>query len=391
MVRSTAMTELAPSPTPARRHVPEFDVMRGVAITLVVYLHSYFSPWEVTPHREVFAMHAIHLFAHSAVPVFFFMSAFLLGREEPAPFASYVARRARRIAIPLAFWMVAAFAFLAWDAGGVDGTLVRSLALFDISGQFYFVVVLLVLTVVFYPMARWSEATLKVLAIGSFFVSLAMIAFYQWHGTNDGYYWSVLAYRNPLVWIFAFSFGFYIGRARGDMEWTLRYALPALAGMVLVSAVYFVLGERDSYPNSYFGVTVFLFACLSLVVYPAGVQLIRRWRPGRVALAPFRALAGYSFAMYLVFQPFFLGSGSVADRLVSDNTRVNQDFFKLMNVLFLVGFFSSLAFVILVGLVWPPFAREFLGIERGRRGRRRVMHTATAADATVSAPTGSPG
>ena len=175
------------------------------------------------------------------------------------------------------------------------------------------------------------------------------------------------------------------------MSWTRRWAVPSLAGMAVAAAVYFAIGETVSYPESYFGVTVFLFAVCSLVVYPAAIEQLRSRHIGRLVTAPFAALAAYAFAIFLVFQPFFIGSGSVADRLVSDDSSVNHDFFKLMNVLFVVGFFTSLAFVMLVGLVWPSFAREFLGIEAPVR-RRRVSKTAVPSDGPVGGPTtASPG
>jgi surface polysaccharide O-acyltransferase-like enzyme len=63
-------------------------------------------------------MHVIHLFAHTAVPVFFFISAFLLSRDATPTFGLFVRRKLRRIYVPLGFWAAAAFAYRAWDEGG---------------------------------------------------------------------------------------------------------------------------------------------------------------------------------------------------------------------------------------------------------------------------------
>ena len=49
----------------------------------------------------------------------------------------------------------------------------------------------------------------------------AMIAYYE---TNPltGLWWTV-AYRNLLVWVFAFTFGMYIGRTRGNVEFSGKF------------------------------------------------------------------------------------------------------------------------------------------------------------------------
>ena len=91
--------------------------MRGAAIVFVVYLHAYFSTWDVTPSPEVVAMRVIHLFVHTAVPVFFFVSAFLLALDSTPTFRQFASRKLRTILAPLAFWMAASFAYYAWQGG----------------------------------------------------------------------------------------------------------------------------------------------------------------------------------------------------------------------------------------------------------------------------------
>ena len=100
-------------------------------------------------------MHAIHLSAHTAVPVFFFISAFLLAQDSRSSFRTLLGRKARRIAVPLLFWMFASLAFRVWKEGALTSGMVKSFLLFDISGQFYFVFVLLVFTVAFHFVSDW--------------------------------------------------------------------------------------------------------------------------------------------------------------------------------------------------------------------------------------------
>ncbi len=347
---------------PKSRYIPEFDVMRGAAILLVIYLHSWFGPWPGVPEHDLLYIHVIHLVAHTAVPVFFFISAFLLSRDRSVSFGSFLTRKARRIYVPLIFWMLASLAYEVWQQGGLTAQMLKDFALFNISGQFYFVIVLVIFFVAFYFVREWSTEHLRWLAMAAFMVNLGMVLYYRVDLPPGGSIGSVLSYRNPLMWIFSFSFGFYTGRSQGSLEWTRKLALPALAGMALIYAGYLILGERfGEYPASYFGVSVFLFSCLSFIVYPALIMAALKRAPLRIAVEPLRQLSRYSFGIYLIHQPFFLSF--FADRIVSDNKHLNQEYFLLINSLFVVGSIGVILTVMAVARVAPRFAREFMGIE----------------------------
>jgi peptidoglycan/LPS O-acetylase OafA/YrhL len=350
---------------PKSRYIPEFDVMRGVAILFVIYLHAWFGPWQGVPHHEILYIHAIHLFANTAVPVFFFISGFLLPRDRSPSFGAFLVRKARRIYVPLLVWMVASLLYQVWQQDGLTGEMLKDFALFNISGQFYFVIVLLIFTVAFYFVRTWSVERLRCLAIAAFVANLATVLYYRIDLPTGGSVAAVLSYRNPLMWVFSFAVGFYIGRSEGSLAWTRKLFWPALAGMAAIYAAYIVLGERyDQYPASYFGVTVFLFGCLGFIVYPALVMAVLERAPGRAVLEPLRRLSRYSFAIYLIHQPFFLNY--FADRIVSDDTRFNYDYFRLVNALFVVGAIGVIVLVVVVARVAPRFAREFMGIEPPR-------------------------
>lgn len=349
---------------PRSRYIPEFDVMRGVAILFVIYMHSWFGPWQGVPHHELLYIHLIHIFGHSAVPVFFFISAFLLSRDRSTSFVSFFSRKARRIYVPLLFWMLASLAYQVWQQGSLTAQMLKDFALFNISGQFYFVIVLVIFFAAFYFVRGWTTPQLRWLAIAAFIVNLAMVFYYRVDPPSSAI-GGVLSYRNPLMWVFSFAFGFYIGRSQGSLEWTRKLFWPALAGMALIYASYVIAGEAfDQYPASYFGVSVYLFACLSFIVYPALLMTAMARAPGRVAAEPLRRLSRYSFAIYLVHQPFFLNY--FADRVVSDNTHLNYDYFRLINSLFVVGSVGVIVFVVVVARIAPRFAREFMGVEPPR-------------------------
>ncbi|MGE3857768.1 MAG: acyltransferase [Dehalococcoidia bacterium] len=361
----------APSPLPTSSRpsgrIAEFDALRGIAILFVMYLHAYFSPWSSTPPEELLFLRLTHLVANSAVPVFLFMSGFLAARDRSAGFSVLIEARLRRLAVPLAFWMIGALAFDAWLAGGLTNEMIRAFALFDISGQFYYVVVLLMLTAALYPVRFLDDRRLGWFTAAAFLVSLSMMVYYR---TNpvEGFWWSI-AYRNPLVWVFAYTFGLYLGRTRGDVRFPRPVVLAALAGMAVTTAAYVVIGQfGPGYPNSYFGVTVFLFGVCGFVVYPAGIRALDRSREGRVALAPFRALAPYAFGIYLVHKPYFIGE--LSDRLISD-TWLASDYLQLVGSLFLVGGAASIAFVVAVDRLFPRFSALMLGVDRPRRAAPR--------------------
>ena len=363
--RSTQLEDLAaatpvqPVAAPAPRRLVEFDAMRGIAIVFVVYLHAYFSPWEVTPDRQKLAVHVIHLFAHTAVPVFLFASGFFLARERRVSFPEFLRKKALRIGLPLLTWMLVAFAYKAWDHGGIDSELVRNLALFNISGQFYYLFVLAVFYVAFFFVKDAPLPGLAILVAFAFVANLGAILYYE-HSTISGDF-AILAYRNPLVWVFAFSFGLYVSRRWERLEWTARWLWPGVAAMAAVFAWYLWQGEQgDGYPVSYFGPSVFLFACLSLVVLPAALFRLRQSRAGAFVTAPARALGRYAFAIYLVHMPLFIGY--VTMTFVSDSV-VQDDYWDLMNGIFFVGFATALASVVVVDLAFPRFAALFLGVE----------------------------
>jgi peptidoglycan/LPS O-acetylase OafA/YrhL len=348
------------APARARARFDEFDVMRGVAIVMVLYLHSYFSNPPGTPASEILALHVSHLFAQTAVPVFLFISGFLLALDRAPDARTYATRRVHRIVLPTAIWMTASLAWVAWRAGGLDRTMLREFALFGISGQYYYLAVLVILMVAGYPVRHWSARRLAVVAAGAFLVNFAAIAFYQVHGLGTGLS-PELAYRNPLVWVSFYAFGLYTGRARGTPQWGPRVVAAAAAALAVVFAVTVAWGVRTGeYPISYFGVSMFLISSLSLIVFPALVVVVGRHRLGALTLAPFRALAPYAFAIYLVHKPFFVGY--LSDRLVSHSV-LRTDYLQLMLGLFVVGGGAAILFVVAAARLGGRRARTLIGVD----------------------------
>lgn len=341
--------------------LPELDVMRGVAILAVLWLHSYFRAWPEITEGERLTLLISHLFAHGAVPVFLFISGFLLARDRSPSFGAFVRGRLKRIAIPGVTWMVLALAYESWRVGALSEALLRRFVFFDIEGQFYFLFVLAVLMAAGYPARQASVVALGRVTAALFALGVITVAWYE-HQEIAGDL-ALFGYRNPALWAFFFFFGLFANRCRGDIVWGWRVVLPAAAGMAGTLAVYLWRGEAGHYPVSYFGVTVFLFSSLGLVVYPALLRGAMRTGIGRVVARPLAWSSPYTFGMFLVHKPYFLGWMSST---ILMGTRFEESWSRLMLANFALGAAGALGFVWLVDRIWPWFGSMVMGVDHPR-------------------------
>ncbi len=349
-----------------REQILEFDLLRGAAIIAVVYLHAYFTPWPEASRGGLNLLHFVHLFAHGAVPLFLFISAYLQGAGPVETPWRHLRHRFASVWLPVILWMAATLLYrllVPDDRGHVW----RDLALVDISGQFYFIWLLLVFGVVLTQAHRLNQRTLWALTAASFVVNLGTIAAYEWNGAISGLF-ATLAYRNPAAWVFFPVLGYTLGRAGIPRvpRWT---AMLAAAGMTAVALVYLYRGiALDSWPVSYFGVTIFLFSCGGMFVYPHAAAGVLALRP---ASRPLIGLARYAFPIYLVHLPFAMGFGT--KELLGDGADWSN-YWLLLHANAFVGLFFSLAFVRELDKASPRLGKLLLGIRRGageRRGRVR--------------------
>lgn len=354
-----ANTGLVVSAKP-RPHLQEFDVLRGAAIIAVVYLHAYFTPWPEASPRGLVALRGAHLIAHGAVPLFLFMAAYLQAAAGRETLREHLNRRAYSVWLPVILWMSAALIYRLVDQGP-SSALWRDLLLFNISGQFYFVWLLLFFGVVFVWADRLPEGSLTPLLLAAFVVNLVTIGWYS-HLDSIGGLLSTLAYRNPLAWVFFWALGYRLGRA-GDLHASGTTTVLALAGMSLAAAIYFLRGVgSDSWPVSYFGVTVFIFSASGLLIYPRLALALLRYRP---VARPLTSLSRYAFAIYLVHMPLVMGFGT--KELLGDGGAWSN-YWVLLHANVAVGLLVSLAFVREIDKASPRLARLALGI-RGRAAR----------------------
>lgn len=348
----------APSTGPSAAFLPELDVIRGTAIIWVLWLHVYFSESVGIPEGEQWAIRLSHLFAHGAVPMFLFISGFLVARDHSPGFGVFAERRARRVLIPGLTWMTLAFVYEAWQRGGIDRALLNAYALFDVSGQFYYLIVLATLTIAIYPFLHVSRHAAIALAVAMTLINLAMIGWYEQQEISGNL--AVFAYRNPLVWAGFFTVGLAVARTWPDLRWPRAVTMAAAATMTGAAAVFTWTYATSGYtPVSYFGVTVFTFSAASMFVWPALARATLN-SPVRFTVRPMLWLAPYAFAIYLVHKPYFIGW--LSHRLVSDSV-LAQDYLTLMLGLFLVGGAATVAVVVAAPRLWPWGARVLMGVE----------------------------
>ena len=348
-----------------RTHLPQLDLLRGAAIIAVVYLHAYFTPWPEVSRGGQDALHLIHLLAHGAVPLFLFIAAYLQGAGPAESPFTWVRGRWRPVWLPALLWMAATLAYrLVRD--GSSGALWRDLALFDISGQFYFIWLLLVFGLALTQGHRIAGRSLWALVALAFAANLATIAWYESHESLSGTF-ATLAYRNPLAWVFFPVLGYALGRD-GLPRLPGRVIVLALGGMALSAAAYAYPGlTRDAWPVSYFGVSVFLFSASAMLVYPALGEAALRLK---FAARPLVGLSRYAYPIYLVHLPFAIGFGT--ERLLGDGANWSN-YWALLHANAAVGLFVPLALIRELDKASPWLAARLLGV-RNRVQRPRSHH-----------------
>jgi len=349
--------------SPIRGHLPQFDLLRGAAIIAVVYLHAYFTPWPEVSGEGLTALRLVHLVAHTAVPVFLFIAALLQGMGERESVAEHLRRRLWNTWVPAVAWMFAAFAYRG-ATDGVSAALLRDLALFNIAGQFYFIWLILVFGVALSQGWRIPESRLPFLAAAALAISLATVLLYEGRGTG-GSLSTILAYRNPLLWLFFPVLGYSLGR-RGVIAPPARVVAGGALVLAAAASAYAWAGIRGDYwPVSYFGFAVFVFSAGAMFVYPAAA---RAMLTARLAARPLIALARYAYPIYLVHIPFVMGFAT--HELLGEGSSWSN-YWLLLHANAAIGLFVSLALVREIDKLSPWLGRFVLGVRRPKRVRAR--------------------
>jgi surface polysaccharide O-acyltransferase-like enzyme len=211
----------------AKHRYVEVDVLKTVAIVVVVLIHSMRSAFghELSPLERW-----IGLQTRFAVPAFLMVSGFLYATTESREFPRML-RRLRRILVPYLFASLLAQGWSHWTATPTPtGSFAVDLAFGSSFGPYYYIFV--ITTLVFFApvLARLNRWVLP--------VGITLAAF-QWAletgflKTGLGGYWEI---RNPLFWWAYFVAGWGVRRNYGAIIDWLR-PRRALAVVVLAAVV----------------------------------------------------------------------------------------------------------------------------------------------------------
>ena len=327
---------------------------------MVVLLHAYFSAPPSALRSEEIGLRVIHLFAHAAVPIFFFASAYLLAREPDRGTRAWWRARATRIFLPACIWMAATFAYRAVHLNEPIATLWRPLFEFNISGQYYFIADLAIFFALFSAVRLRRGRPLAALLVVAFVATALTLLWYETHVPRGA--GAVAPYRNPLTWLAFAATGYAAAVRQPDLRWTARWRFLALAGMAASGAAYFIQGEAfNRYPASYFSLAQLAFTSCAIV---ALLGFLQNGRAAAAVLHPFRVLSDYSLGIYFIHMPFFIG---YANEWIEPRTEFDDRYLPWVATRAAIGLGGSFAVIWLCRRVSPPIAAVLFGV-RGRRG-----------------------
>ncbi|HKV47561.1 MAG TPA: acyltransferase [Candidatus Acidoferrales bacterium] len=290
------------------KHIPQLDVLRGIAVLTVIGYHGL----HLIPHLH---LNVVLGTGYVGVDLFFVLSGFLITgilvrtKDSPNYFRNFYARRALRI-WPV-YYLLLLFTFIAlplihpqstavifakshpWESypfflqnfavtGNSFGTLTATWSL-AIEEQFYLVWPL----VIFLAPPR----LLKPIAVGALFLSVAA----RW-SVQYGLIPSVIIYTNTLTRLDGLALGallaLWIPQAR---KTTVR--LVAMIGLLLTTPIALALGYMHPGHWSFFAVVSACFACLLLLAIQIDVLSKLRF---------LRYTGKISYCLYLVHVPVFM-------------------------------------------------------------------------------------
>lgn len=328
-----------------------FDYARGFAIVCVVLMHTTLSYAYV--QRDIIIDIFLHNLVIVGVPLFFFISGYMLALNAHPHFGSYLKTRVIRIYLPAAFWIALLSLFFGLVGETQDfsiSELLGNLIVMNASVQFYFILVILFFYIVGFWLVKLNDLWLKRATQIAFILNLITIAAYEialWTSTEATALDGVWMYRNPLAWIFFFVFGIYICRSDrqltgGLFHWLGRQRVLGIGlvlGLWIVTslesvALYdrFLPGGQD-----YFKVASFFYEILALVYV---LNFFKRYE-GR-ATKPLLVLAHYSFFIFLLHVP--LPTKLLGERILIP---LNQNYHYIsLILLFALGIVIPLLFAI---------------------------------------------
>lgn len=334
------------------------DAIKGLAIVLVVFVHSYYPAPEWTSDAERQVGRALYFVGHLAVPIFFAFAGYLFARERRSA-GETLGRKFSAILVPTLIWSAVALVIQGARHGVNTQDAALDVLLFNTSGQYYYVLVLTLLFAAGGGLRGRTGRVLLTLAALASVATVVRVAVEQ-EVPLTGDLGRTLVYRDPLIWASFFISGYAVSTA-GVISSTLqRLALIGVAAGCL--AWWFAAGMFET---SYFTLPVILagtaMALLSVTSVRSEDSTVPRWA------WPAVLIGRHSFPIFLVHMPIFIG-------LITDDVfpTVGQDGYGTrVAFTFLVGIVGSLSLVALVRAAVPDQFARIVGFAGRPPSQRR--------------------
>jgi len=233
--------------TQAQGRITAFDAFRGIAILCVIFGHTtpYGWAYQFNPERQTEFWLAVteRNLMLPCLPLFLFLSGYLLGNTRCsnwAEYTSFLSKRVSRVAIPFLFWSVV-FLGLSW-AFAVSYTPVDAVLRIltgRADGAFYFILLIIqfyLLTPLFSRVLDWRYGIhalffLHLLAIGVLYIIQLL-------------WWPNMPYevaKTPVFgWLSIFPMGMYLRRNPGAAD------RVSLGGAALAAVAFFAITQYES-------------------------------------------------------------------------------------------------------------------------------------------------
>lgn len=222
-----------------------FDFLRGVAIIMVIAIHTYHKGEDNIALRQIF---------NAAVPLFIAISGFFLSKkqiEQKSHYVQFLKRQIPKVYIPTIVWSLPLFAVSVKSGEIVLDNVIR---LFICGFSIYYFVAFIIQCYILLPLLKFIEMKFyKGGVILSCSISIIWIGLYVLYKGYDGMPLPTIAYAGPFpCWIGFFTLGIALGmNSTRDYSFTWPLTLLLIGFLITIfTSSYFHVGDGQK-PSSF--------------------------------------------------------------------------------------------------------------------------------------------
>lgn len=220
----------------SKQHIAYFDFLRGVAIMMVVGIHTF--PKCSWDDSSDWGLIVIRQFLNCAVPIFLALSAFFLAKksfDSSDKLYSFWRKQIPKVYIPCLIWSLPLF-LLAIKNGA--NPMLETVRLFICGYSIYYFVALIIQCYIILPILTSIDKSGGVI---SALVSMTCISLYLYTGMKL----PLIFYAGPcLVWIMFFCQGILMGKTKRDYTISILLLLLVLSLILQLIESYYLYAIR---------------------------------------------------------------------------------------------------------------------------------------------------